>query len=114
MGVAVLSAKRSKDPARQMGACIVNSDRKIIGIGYTGFPTGCPDTDLPWSGREVLHDTGNEGIGSMTLDMLDTKYPYLCHAELNAIVNCNITNLRGLQNRACFGIMDGLKWSNMH
>ena len=73
MSVAVLSAKRSKDPSTQVGACIVNTDRKIVGIGYNGFPTGCSDDELPWA-REAQ-------------DPLDTKYPFVCHAEMNAIVN---------------------------
>jgi len=72
MAVAQLSAKRSKDPSTQVGACIVNRNKRIIGIGYNGFPTGCSDDDLPWS---------REG------DLLDTKYPYVCHAEMNAITN---------------------------
>ncbi|PID39513.1 MAG: cytidine deaminase [Proteobacteria bacterium] len=72
MSVALLSAQRSKDPNTQVGACIVNAHRRIVGVGYNGFPTGCNDDDLPWS---------REG------DFLDTKYPYVCHAELNAVLN---------------------------
>ena len=72
MGVAQLSAHRSKDPSTQVGACIVNSKKRIIGIGYNGFPAGCSDDKLPWD---------REG------DYLDTKYPYVCHAEMNAITN---------------------------
>ena len=48
MGLALLSAQRSKDPNSKVGACIVNSDHKIVGIGYNGFPTGISDSDLPW------------------------------------------------------------------
>lgn len=72
MAVALLSAERSKDPSTQVGACIVNQQKKIVGVGYNGFPTGCSDDDLPWA---------REG------DLLDTKYPYVCHAELNAVLN---------------------------
>lgn len=72
MGLAMLSALRSKDPVTQVGACIVNEDKKIIGIGYNGFPRGNNDDDMPW---------GKEG------DYLNTKYPYVVHAELNAILN---------------------------
>ena len=72
MAIAQLSAKRSKDPSTQVGACIVNSKKRIIGIGYNGFPIGCSDDLLPWD---------REG------DYLDTKYPYVCHAEMNAITN---------------------------
>jgi len=73
MGIALLSAKRSKDPNTQVGACIVNQYNKIVGIGYNGFPTGCPDDFLPWD-RE----------GS---NVNETKYPYVVHAEANAILN---------------------------
>lgn len=72
MGIALLSAKRSKDPNTQVGACIVNEDKKIVGVGYNGLPLGCSDEVFPWE---------REG------DFLDTKYPYVCHAELNAILN---------------------------
>lgn len=75
MGVAILSAKRSKDPNTKVGACIVNSDKRIIGIGYNGLPQGCPDDEFPW---------GNDS----SLGYLDQKYPYVVHAEPNAILNC--------------------------
>ncbi len=80
MGVAMLSSMRSKDPNTQVGACIVNSERKIVGVGYNGFPRGCSDDELPWD---------REG------GWLDTKYPYVCHAELNAILNSIGGDLRG-------------------
>lgn len=73
MGIALLSAKRSKDPNTQVGACIVNQYNKIVGIGYNGFPIGCDDDILPW-------DKTSENIN-------DTKYPYVVHAEANAILN---------------------------
>ncbi|UCC43650.1 MAG: dCMP deaminase family protein [Candidatus Zixiibacteriota bacterium] len=79
MAVAQLSAHRSKDPNTQVGACIVNEHMRIIGIGYNGFPMGCSDDVLPWS---------REG------DFLDTKYPFVCHAEMNAITNA--ANKQGL------------------
>ena len=79
MGVALISAKRSKDPNTQVGACIVDNDNKIVGIGYNGFPKGYSDDDLPW---------GNKG------DFLETKYPYACHAELNAILNSTGKNVK--------------------
>ena len=72
MGVALLSAKRSKDPSTQVGACIVNNKNKIVGAGYNGLPAGCDDDEFPWE---------KQG------DFLQTKYPYVCHAELNAILN---------------------------
>ena len=72
MGVALLSAQRSKDPNTQVGACLVNPKNKIVGVGYNGLPTGCSDDEFPWN---------REG------ELLDTKYPYICHAELNAVIN---------------------------
>ncbi|MDD2394641.1 MULTISPECIES: dCMP deaminase family protein [Sphaerochaeta] len=80
MGVAVLSSMRSKDPNTQVGACIVNADHKIVGVGYNGFPIGVNDDEVPWE---------REG------DWLDTKYPYVCHAELNAILNAISSSLKG-------------------
>ena len=81
MSIAFLSAMRSKDPSTQVGACIVNDENKIVGIGYNGFPRGCDDAKLPWS------RSGNT--------TLDTKYPYVCHAEMNAILNKNEANITG-------------------
>lgn len=80
MGVALLSAKRSKDPNTQVGACIVNDKNKIVGAGYNGLPIGCDDDEFPWS---------KQG------DFLHTKYPYVCHAELNAILNNIGMDLKG-------------------
>lgn len=79
MGVALLSAQRSKDPNTQVGACIVNGEHRIVGVGYNGFPSGCDDNALPWA---------REG------GYLETKYPFVVHAELNAILN-SIQNLKG-------------------
>lgn len=79
MGIARLSAQRSKDPSTQVGACIVNEQKRIIGIGYNGLPTGIDDDSFPW---------GKDG------DFLNTKYPYVCHAELNAILNSTM-NISG-------------------
>ncbi len=73
MGIALLSAQRSKDNSSQVGACIVSSENKILSMGYNGMPTGCFDDDMPWE-RE-------------SNDQLNTKYMYVCHAELNAILN---------------------------
>jgi len=72
MGVAILSGQRSKDPNTQVGACIVSSSNKIVGVGYNGFPLGCSDEDFPWE---------REG------EFLETKYPFVVHAEQNAILN---------------------------
>lgn len=80
MGIAKLSAFRSKDPNTQVGACIVSPDNKIVGVGYNGLPWGCNDKDFPWNHREG--------------DLYDTKYAYVVHAELNAILN-STHNLKG-------------------
>ncbi|XP_022595740.1 deoxycytidylate deaminase-like [Seriola dumerili] len=80
MAVAGLSAQRSKDPSTQVGACIVNQENKIVGIGYNGMPNGC-DGKLPWA--------------RVADDRLETKYPYVCHAELNAIMNKNSADVKG-------------------
>ena len=79
MGVAFLSGMRSKDPSTQVGACIIDKDKKIIGMGYNGFPVGSSDDEMPWE---------------KTGDFLETKYPYVVHAELNAILN-SIKSLSG-------------------
>lgn len=80
MGVALLSARRSKDPSTQVGACIVNDQNKIVGAGYNGLPTGCHDDDFPWDKQGAF---------------LETKYPFVCHAELNAILNNIGMDLKG-------------------
>lgn len=79
MGIALLSGERSKDPNSQVGACIVSLDNKILSIGYNGFPIGCSDDEIPWD---------REG------DFVDTKYPYVCHSELNAILNYTGSTLK--------------------
>ena len=80
MGVAHLSGMRSKDPNTQVGACIVSNQNKILSMGYNGFPAGCSDDDFPWE-RE-----GEE---------LETKYPFVTHSELNAILNYRGGSLEG-------------------
>lgn len=80
MGIALLSGERSKDPSSQVGACIVSQDNKILSMGYNGFPIGCSDDKVSWE---------REG------EFVDTKYPYVCHAELNAILNYTGSSLRG-------------------
>ena len=56
MGIALLSAMRSKDPQTQVGACIVNEDNRIVGIGYNGFPHGCSDVEFPWEKLNKVED----------------------------------------------------------
>ena len=68
MGIALLTAMRSKDPSSQVGACIVSPENKILSLGYNGMPIGCDDDAMPWE---------REG------EPLNTKYMYVCHAELN-------------------------------
>jgi len=76
MGLALLSAERSKDPSTQVGACIVNPELKIVSVGYNGAPRGYDDDkDMTW-----------ERNG----EFLDTKYAYVCHSELNAILNSDV------------------------
>ena len=78
MGVSLLAAKRSKDPNTQVGACIVDGGNIILSTGYNGFPYGCSDDVYPWE---------REGD--------DTKYNYVVHAELNAILNARGKDLKG-------------------
>ena len=80
MGVAMMSGMRSKDPNSQVGACIVSEDNKILSMGYNGFPKGCSDDEFPWA---------REG------DDLHTKYFYVTHSELNAILNYRGGSLEG-------------------
>lgn len=80
MGVAILSGYRSKDPSTQVGACIVSEDNKILSMGYNGLPRGCSDDEFPWE---------REGSD------LETKYPYVVHSELNAILNYRGGSLEG-------------------
>ena len=80
MGIAMLAAQRSKDPNTQVGACIVSPENIIISTGYNGMPKGCSDDEFPWA------RSGAEN---------ETKYPYVVHAELNAILNANGRDLRG-------------------
>ena len=78
MGIALLAAMRSKDPNTQVGACIVSPENVILSTGYNGLPNGCSDDEFPWE---------REGA--------QTKYPYVVHAELNAILNAGGRLLRG-------------------
>ncbi|MCH4154166.1 MAG: dCMP deaminase family protein [Saccharofermentans sp.] len=80
MGVATMASKRSKDPNTQVGACIVDGDNYIVSVGYNGMPLGCSDAEFPWE---------REG------DTLDTKYAFVTHAELNAILNSKTADLAG-------------------
>lgn len=80
MGISLLSGKRSKDPSTTVGACIVDKDNRIVSIGYNGFVNGCSDEDFPWS---------REG------EFLETKCPFVVHAEQNAILNARGKFLEG-------------------
>mmetsp|Transcript_118345 Transcript_118345/g.166331 ORF Transcript_118345/g.166331 Transcript_118345/m.166331 type:complete len:274 (+) Transcript_118345:31-852(+) len=82
MGLAFLTAMRSKDPSTQVGACIVNDRNRIIGVGYNGMPSNCPNEDLPWGKKSTSGE-------------LATKYPYVVHAELNAVLNKNSESCAG-------------------
>ena len=78
MGVAKLASMRSKDPSTQVGACIVDKDNYILSVGYNGFPLGCDDEEFPWA---------------RTGGTLDTKYAFVAHADLNAILNSKTGDL---------------------
>jgi dCMP deaminase len=80
MGVSLLAAQRSKDPNTQVGACIVDDQNRILSTGYNGFPQGCSDDDFPWNRDEKLGET---------------KYQFVVHAELNAVLNARGKNLAG-------------------
>ena len=80
MGVALLASQRSKDPSTQVGACIVDGGKRILSTGYNGFPQGCSDDEFPWNRDEALGET---------------KYQYVVHAELNAILNASGKSLSG-------------------
>lgn len=80
MGVAILASQRSKDPSTQVGACIIDEEKRILSTGYNGFPKGCSDDEFPWNRDEA------EG---------ETKYQYVVHAELNAILNASGKSLAG-------------------
>lgn len=80
MAIAFLASMRSKDPCTQVGACIVNSENRIVGVGYNGFPMGCHDDEFSWK--------------KVSSDPLDLKYLYVCHAEVNAILSKNTLDLK--------------------
>jgi dCMP deaminase len=80
MGVALLAAQRSKDPSTQVGACIIDKDKRILSTGYNGFPHGCSDDEFPWNRDETRGET---------------KYQFVVHAELNAILNASGKSLAG-------------------
>lgn len=75
MAVAELSAMRSKDPVTQVGACIVDNEQQIVGIGYNGMPVGLSDDEFSWLKNDA--------------DPLEDKRTYVCHAEMNAVLNGN-------------------------
>lgn len=74
MELAKLTAKRSKDPVTQVGAVIVNKNKRVIGLGYNGF-IDIPDNDklFPWTKNSNNYE--------------EIKYSYVIHAEANAILN---------------------------
>lgn len=104
MSVAFLASMRSKDPCTQVGACIVNDDKKIVGVGYNGMPIGCNDDDFPWKKAHeseldskflygTLHSSKKHYINSIQCQ-LTKQYFAVCHAELNAILNKNTENVK--------------------
>lgn len=89
MGMAKLSAMRSKDPQAPStgGACIVDEENRVVGIGYNGFPRDCSDDVLPW--------WSNNDNTQATRPWLYTQSPFVCHAEVNAILNKCSPNVEG-------------------
>ena len=83
MSIALLSSLRSKDGNTKVGACIVSDDHKVLSLGYNGMPLGVSDEEIPWAGSKE------------NKPYLETKYPYVCHAELNAMLNSGGSNLEG-------------------
>lgn len=81
MGVALITSQRSKDPVTQVGSCIVNTDKRIISTGYNGMPNRCSDDSLPW--------------GKHSPDKLKNKQLYVCHSEMNAVLNKISSDVRG-------------------
>lgn len=81
MSSAYLTSMRSKDPNTQVGCVIVNPENRIVGAGYNGMPNGISDDEMPW--------------GKTSDSPVDTKYPFVCHAEMNALFNRNCFDLRG-------------------
>lgn len=80
MGIAIFTSLRSKDPNSKVGAVLVNQQNRIVGTGYNGFPSGADESRMPWA---------REG------EWLQTKYPFVVHAEANAILNATTHDLRG-------------------
>eukprot|EP00978_Attheya_sp_CCMP212_P016756 scaffold44138_cov55-Attheya_sp.AAC.3 len=104
MAIAFLSAQRSKDPNVQVGACIVDKENRITGIGYNGFPRGCPDDCLPWG----TNSSSMQEDGNTTTPYLHTKDAYMCHAEVNAILNkrsADVTGARMYAGNECAKII---------
>ncbi|KAI4475548.1 hypothetical protein M0802_015108 [Mischocyttarus mexicanus] len=81
MAIAILSSKRSKDPVTRVGACIVDKNNIIVGVGYNGMPRNCSDDVFPWEKNSK--------------EELNNKKLYVCHAEMNAILNKNMNKLEG-------------------
>ncbi|KAJ4933808.1 hypothetical protein JOQ06_006618 [Pogonophryne albipinna] len=108
MAAAVLSARRSRDPSTQVGACIVNQDKKVVAVGYNKMPNGCED-HMPWSrskgedaaaavwanGGDLTVATAAKVAAAAAETKLDTKYIYVCHAVLNAIMDKNSADVKG-------------------
>ncbi|KAF3860559.1 hypothetical protein F7725_000814 [Dissostichus mawsoni] len=108
MAAAVLSARQSRDPSTQVGACIVNQDKKVVGVGYNKMPNGCED-HMPWSrskgedaaaavwanGGDLTVATAAKVAAAAAETKLDTKYIYVCHAVLNAIMDKNSADVKG-------------------
>jgi dCMP deaminase len=80
MLAALLAAQRSPDPSTQVGAVIVNKKNRRLASGYNSYPNGVGTHHFSWARK---HD-----------DPLQTKYPYVVHAEKNSIYNA-VGNVEG-------------------
>ena len=75
MAQAITASLKSKDPSTKVGCVIVDPNtKKQIAMGYNGFPKGIDESHLTWNKDR------NQGIEN-------TKYPYVVHAEANALMN---------------------------
>ena len=98
LGVAVLSSHRSKDPEHAEGACIADAENRIVAIGYSGFPRGCPDTIFPWNDynkEDSDNDNKDETQQQQQQQWLHSKRPYVCDAATNAVLNKGSQDLAG-------------------
>jgi len=59
-------SQRSEDPFRKVGACIINSNGRVLSVGYNGLPSKFLTGEGFWQDREK-------------------RRMYMIHAEVNAL-----------------------------